>query len=243
MKPRKLRKILETKQGAVYFTDDAGNIYVEKGERRHILSMFDGHLYKLRLYNGVPILEIDGLRMHLVKDFETPLDYSREVVKGLGIKPGDSVLDTCAGLGYTAIEASKKSKKVVTFEISRQVLELAEWNPWSEKLFGKGIETRIGDIAQEIKNLENGSFSAIIHDPPRFSKAPQLYSAVFYAELYRIAAPGARIYHYTGSVGKLRGRRMADEVERRLKRAGFADFRRDERLQGMFFRKRAAPRR
>ncbi len=240
MKPRKLRKILETRQGAAYFTDDAGNIYVEKGDLRHILSIFDEHLYKLRLFNGVPILEIDGLRMHLVKDFETPLDYSREIVKKLKITREDAVLDTCTGLGYTAIEASGKSGRVLTFEINPPVLKLAEWNPWSEKLFCKEIEIRIGDIAEEIKKLEEESFSVIIHDPPRFSRAPQLYSPGFYAELYRITMSGARIYHYTGSVGKLRGRRIAEEVERRLKRAGFADIKYDERLQGLFFRKKAA---
>ena len=242
MKEKKLKKLLEV-EGAVYFTDEGGNIYVEKGSTRHVLSIFDKHLYKLRVFNGIPILEIDGLRMHLVKEFRTPLDYSKEIVRKLGIKSGDTVLDTCTGLGYTAIEASKKSARILTFEISASVLELAEWNPWSEKLFSKKIEIKPGDIAKEIKNLDNNSFSAIIHDPPRFSRAPGLYSKNFYKELYRIAKPGARIFHYVGSVGRGKGRKIAEKVEKKLKQAGFTSIKYDKKLQGLFFKKQAAPRR
>ena len=82
MKEKELKKILETKDAA-YFSDEDGNVYVEKGEQRHILSLFDEHLYKLRMSKGIPILEIDGLRMHLVKDFKTPLDYSKEIASNL----------------------------------------------------------------------------------------------------------------------------------------------------------------
>lgn len=240
MKKIKLSRLLETK-GAVYFTDDDGNVYVEKGEKKHILSIFDGHLYKLRVFNGIPILEIDGLRMHLVRDFETPLDYSREVVKKLGIKKGDTVLDTCMGLGYTAIEAAKKAKSVVTFEISGPVITLAEWNPWSRELFTGKTEINLGNISEEIKQLEDNSFSAVIHDPPRFSKAPGLYSVKFYSELYRVSKNNARIFHYTGSVGRAKGRKIHDEVKKRLKKAGFASIGYDEKLQGLLFRKQAGP--
>jgi predicted methyltransferase len=240
MKERKLEKILE-KNGAVYFTDEKGNIYVEKGEAKHILSVFDGHLYKLKLFKGIPILEIDGLRMHLVKEFETPLDYSREIAGRLGIKSGDIVLDTCMGLGYTAIEASK-AKRVVTFEMNPPVLRLAEWNPWSRGLFTKRIEIHLGDVAEEIRQLDDDCFSVIIHDPPRFSRAPQLYSVSFYKELHRVAKPGARIFHYVGSLGRGKGRKIAEEVKKRLRKSGFADIKYDERLQGLLFRKPAAPR-
>ncbi len=241
MKKRELKRLIET-GGAAYFSDPEGNIYVEKGKKRHILSIFDEHLYKLRLFNGIPILEIDGLRMHLVKDFKTPLDYSREIAEKLGIGRRDIVLDTCMGLGYTAIEASK-AKKVVTFEINGPVLKLVEWNPWSKKLFSRRIEITLGDIAEEIKQFDDNSFSVIIHDPPRFSRAPLLYSLKFYQELYRVAKPQARIFHYVGSVGKGKGRKIAEEVEKRLKRAGFANIIYNKRLQGLLFRKPAVPHR
>ncbi len=234
-----MKKFLET-EDAVYFTDSKGNIYVEKGEARHILSIFDEHLYKLRLFKGIPILEIDGLRMHLVKDFENPLQYSKAIVRKLKIKPKDRVLDTCMGLGYTAIAASK-ARKVLTVEFNEPVKRLAEWNPWSKRLFSRKIEIKIGDVAEEIKQMKDKSFSVIIHDPPRFSKAPQLYSIKFYQELYRVARPGARIYHYVGSVGRGKGRKIAEEVEKRLKKTGFTDMDYDMKLQGLVFRKPAKP--
>ncbi len=239
MKPKK--RIFLCRSSGIGYSTDGNFIYAKKGKDEFRLAVFDKNYYKLRLYNGVPILEIDGVRMHLVKEFETPLGYSGEVVKALGIKPGEVVLDTCMGLGYTAIEASKKAEKVVTFEISDSVYLLATWNPWSDGLFGRNIEIRRGDIHEEIKNLENSSFDAVIHDPPRFSKAPQLYSLAFYGELYRVAGPGARIFHYVGSVGKGKGRKIAEEVEKRLKKAGFANIVYNSRLQGLLFRKQPVP--
>ena len=234
-----MKKFLETKD-AVYSIDSKGNIYVEKGDAKHILSIFDEHLYKLRLFKGIPILEIDGLRMHLVKDFENPLQYSREIVRKLRIKPEDRVLDTCMGLGYTAIAASK-AKKVITVELNEPVKKLAEWNPWSKMLFLGKIEIKMGDVFEEVKQLKDKFFSVIIHDPPRFSNAPLLYSLKFYQELYRIARPGARIYHYVGSVGQAKGRKIAEEVEKRLKMAGFSVINYDKKLQGLVFRKSAKP--
>ena len=200
--------------------------------------MFDNHYYKLRLFNGVPILEIDGLRMQLVKNFKTPLDYAKEVVNHLGIDSDNLVLDTCMGLGYTAIEASKKAKKVTTYEISQPVLTIAKWNPWSAPLFNsKKIELRQGDISELIKELPEDSFDAVIHDPPRFTHAPLLYSSEFYAELFRVAKPKARLFHYVGSVGASKGRRIEKEVQVRLENAGFIKFKYSARLQGLLFEK------
>jgi predicted methyltransferase len=73
------------------------------------VAVFDNGLYRLRMMKGKPILEIDGLRMHLVKEFDDVFDYSELVARRLGIKAGDKVLDTCMGLGYTAIAASKRA--------------------------------------------------------------------------------------------------------------------------------------
>jgi predicted methyltransferase len=241
---KKERKpFMKSKSGSVRYTTDGNFIYAETegGEMR--LDLFSKHYYKLRLFNGVPILEIDGLRMQLVKDFKTPLDYSKEVAKGLKLPvKGDAVvLDTCMGLGYTAIEASRPKgvKMVVTCEISDAVFTLAKWNPFSEALWEEGgkILPMQGSVAELIKKFDDSMFSFIIHDPPRFSHAPELYSSEFYKELFRICRKGARIFHYVGSVGKKKGRNIGKEVEKRLKAAGFKGLSYSEKLQGIFAKK------
>jgi len=236
--------------GSITYTADEKFIYAEKEGKLHRLELFEKHYYKLRLWEGVPILEIDGLRMQLVKDFKTPLYYAKEVVKGLRIPAsaggrgnapvGAAVLDTCMGLGYTAIEAAKKAgvERVVTCELSDAVITLAKWNPLSEALFAKNEKNKItvmrGSASELIKNLDSGSFDFVIHDPPRMSHAPELYSSQFYGELFRVCRTSARIFHYVGSIGKRKGRRIDHEVMERLAAAGFRGMRYVPRLQGIY---------
>jgi uncharacterized protein len=229
--------------GSVTYTTDGSFLYAESGSGTVRLDLFAGHYYKLRPIMGVPILEVDGLRMQLVKDFKTPLDYSKEVVKGLGIpKAGQSaVLDTCMGLGYTAIAASESQgiRVVVTCEVSEAVITLAQWNPFSEPLFKKDgkIIVMKGSVAELVKGFADSMFSFVIHDPPRFTHAPELYSGSFYKELYRVCGRGARLFHYVGSLGKGKGRHIDREVGKRLSDAGFSSIRYAPRLQGFFARK------
>ena len=226
--------------GSITYSADDKFIYAEKDGNLHRLDIFDKHYYKLRLWNDVPLLEIDGLRMQLVKNFGTPLDYAKEVVKGLRVPAAGRavVLDTCMGLGYTAIEAAKRPSvgKVITCEFSDAVITLARWNPLSEGLFEKKgkIEVLSGSVAELIKGFQAHSFDFVIHDPPRLSHAPELYSPDFYRELYRVCRKGARIFHYVGSVGKKKGRRIGQEVMERLSAAGFGKMRHAERLQGIY---------
>ena len=222
------------KNGTEYFYDDKW-IYAQKANAELFkLAVFDKHLYKLRLWNGIPLLEIDGVRMHLVKDFHTPLEYPKYIVKKLKIKEKDVVLDTCMGLGYTAI-ACLGAKQIITCEINDAVYTLATWNPISNKLFSDKIEIVRGDIFEKIKKFDDASFFVILHDPPRFSHAPSLYSTSFYKELFRVAKNGARLFHYVGSVGKLKGRNIADKVKKRLEEIGFKNLKYDKRAQGLFF--------
>ncbi len=235
-----LLPFMKSRDGKTEFFTDGSFIYARRGKEAYRLDLFDRHYYKLRLFNGVPILEIDGLRMQLVKDFETPLDYAKEVVGGLHIRPGKMarVLDTCMGLGYTAIESAKKAGvgHVTTCEYSEAVIKLAKWNPMSEPLFEKGgkIEVVFGDISELIKTMKPSSFDYIIHDPPRFSLAPQLYSSGFYSELFRVCGPGARIFHYVGSVGKRSGKHIEQGAMKRLMDAEFQRLKYNARLQGIF---------
>jgi uncharacterized protein len=230
--------------GSITYTTDGNFLYADTGKGEVRLDIFSGHYYKLKPYNGVPVLEVDGLRMQLVRDFKTPLDYSKEVVKGLNMpKAGPfTVLDTCMGLGYTAIAASKAPPValVVTCEVSEAVLALAQWNPLSEPLFKKGGKILVmkGSSAGLVKGFEAGTYSFVIHDPPRISHAPELYSLEFYRDLFRVCKSGARIFHYVGSVGKGKGRQIDREVGKRLAEAGFSAIRYVPRLQGLYAMKR-----
>ena len=226
--------------GSIVYSTDTNFIYAKKDGKEVRLDLFDTHYYKLRVYNNIPILEIDGLRMQLVKNFATPLEYAEEVVKGLQLAPKNkaAVLDTCMGLGYTAIAASKHSgvDLVVTCEISEAVLTLAKWNPFSEPLFQNNGKIRImhGSIVDLIKHFDSETFSYIIHDPPRFSHAPELYSSEFYQELYRVCKKGGCLFHYVGSVGKKKGRHIDNEVMKRLSDSNFKRIKYVEKLQGIF---------
>ena len=239
---KKVRAHFCTSRGVEY-TTDGSFIWAGEGDAAVRLDLFAGHYYKLKPYNGVPVLEVDGLRMQLVRDFKTPLDYADQVVRGLRMhmRPGSKgavVLDTCMGLGYTAIAAAKNPevRAVVTCEVSPAVVTLAKWNPFSDALWAKGgkITVMEGSIAQLITKFDDGLFSFVIHDPPRFSHAPELYSSDFYGELFRVCERGARLFHYVGSVGKGKGRRIDREVEQRLSAAGFHGAKYSPRLQGIF---------
>jgi predicted methyltransferase len=211
-------------------------LYAWDGKELYKLAVFDEHLYRLRMLAGKPILEIDGLRMNLVKDFNDVFDYSKEICRLLQIGKGDTVLDTCTGLGYTAIAASRYAKKVTTIEKSRAALSLAEWNPWSMELFHSNNITMIrGDSYEEVPRLKP-IFTKIIHDPPRFSRAGNLYSAEFYRRLASVSREGALLFHYFGSLGI--GRRgISVEIRRRLAGSGWEVLRASALLQGCVARK------
>ena len=211
-------------------------LYAWDGKDLYKLAIFDQHLYKLRMLGEKPILEIDGVRMHLVKEFADVFDYSKKIVQLLRIGPEDDVLDTCTGLGYTAIAAAKHARKVTTIEYSRAVLKLAEWNPWSKELFkSRNIEIINGDAYEEVPRLKP-MFTRIIHDPPRFSHAGQLYSSEFYRRLASASKKGALLFHYFGSLGS-KNRNISKEVRTRLSESGWGVEKFYPALQGCVARK------
>lgn len=163
---------------------------------------------------------ISGIPMHRIKGIDPP---QRHVGEDQTIKPvTGQVLDTSTGLGYTAIEAAKSAEKVITVEIDPAVLEICGINPWSHELIEEErIESRIGNVFEEITHFEDAAFSRIIHDPPTISLAGHLYSAEFYRQLFRILKPGGRLFHYIGDLTSRSGRRTSRGVVQRLKDAGF----------------------
>jgi predicted methyltransferase len=80
-----------------------------------------------------------------------------------------------------------------------------------------------GDVAVVIAGLPDQSFDAVLHDPPRFGIAGELYSQGFYDHLARVLRPRGLLFHYTGTPNKLTsGRDVPNEVANRLRIAGFA---------------------
>ncbi|WP_297466477.1 methyltransferase domain-containing protein [Thermococcus sp.] len=185
-----------------------------------------------------PTIEINGIRMHRTKEVN-PLQDTRNKVNAVRPKEGETVLDTCMGLGYTAIEASKRGAYVITIEKDPNVIELARINPWSRELFTGGrIQVIQGDSFEVVKRFNDESFDVVIHDPPRFSLAGQLYSEEFYRELYRILKPGGRLFHYVGNPGKrYRRKDLQKGVMERLRKAGFVGVKRVEEALGVVARK------
>jgi predicted methyltransferase len=202
---------------------ETGCYLVEDNQAEKIqrFSEFLGRAYSLMPTDGAPTLLVSGIPMHRVKGTEPHRDT---LTKIRAIAPVTGrVLDTCTGLGYTAIEAAKTAERVVTIELDPTVLEVARLNPWSRALFEHPrIEQVVGDTFDEIEEFEDESFSRIIHDPPMFSLAGDLYSGEFYRELYRVMRRKGRLFHYVGDLDSRSGRNVVKGVARRLEEAGFS---------------------
>jgi len=222
----------EIKGDWVYIYDD------ETGELVK-LAFFTDRLYRVRLFNGFPILEIDGVRMNLVKELN-PILYAKAVVDGLRVRKGMRVLECCMGLGYITEELRKRGAEVWAVEKRKEVVELSKATPWFSHLH-KAENVRIINkpIEEFLKEAEEEglTFHRIVHDPPSPRLAGELYSRTLYRAYYNAAEPKAILYHYSGLPGQQRG---WDEVERtaeRLEEVGWRVLRKDKRLKGVFAQK------
>lgn len=177
--------------------------------------------YKLVATGNAPTVKISGIPMHRIKDI-SPIEDTREKIKAISPIKG-KVLDTCTGLGYTAIASSKFAEEVISIDIDENMREMAHLNPYSKELFEKeNIKLILADSFEEIKKFPKEYFDRIIHDPPTFALAGNLYSLAFYKELYRVLKPNGKLFHYTGDPGnKFKGRDIAGEILGRLHKAGF----------------------
>ena len=211
-------------------------IHYWDGEGFRAASAYAGSLIKLVPTEwGPPTFEIDGIKM-LPTARTSPLDDARRKVD-LVQPRGKAVLDTCGGLGYFAaccLEAG--AARIQSFEKNPSVLWLRTLNPWSpdpdDPANGGRLQLTHGDVSQAITTLPDATFDAILHDPPRFGIAGELYSQAFYDQLARIIRRGGRMFHYTGAPNKLTsGRDVPREVAKRLEKAGF---RAELALDGVF---------
>ena len=201
-------------------------IYFWDGEDFEPVSRFAGSLIKLVPTEwGAPTFEIDGIKM-LPTSKQSPIDDARRKV-ALVAPARKEVLDTCGGLGYFAgccLDAGVA--RIHSFEKNPDVLWLRTLNPWSPDPDAADTGGRLhlaqGDITQAILQVADGSIDAVLHDPPRFGIAGELYSLAFYQQLARVLRRGGRLFHYTGSPNKLTsGRDVPREVQKRLENAGF----------------------
>ena len=194
--------------------------------------------YKLVPTQGAPLLEISGVKMHISKGTD-PFTSASEMSQQ-AVRKGDKVLDCCSGLGYAAIAAHRLgASEVLTIELSPQVIGLRAQNPWSKDLGNDGIVQRQGSSYELIGTMPSISFDSVIHDPPRFSLAGELYSEEFYREICRVLRPGGRLFHYTGNPHVVKkGSSFVDGVIRRLKAAGFKNVVKVEHLMGVSAQKK-----
>jgi len=173
-------------------------VYHWVGEAFQPVSRFTTSLIKLVPTEwGPPTFEIDGIKMLPTARVSPYADAERKV--GLIQPRGKVILDTCGGLGYFAAWCLQgRASRVHSYE-------------------------KNADIAAQIGALPGNSFDAILHDPPRFGTAGELYSQAFYDQLARVLKRNGKLFHYTGTPNKLTsGRNVPNEVAKRLQHAGFA---------------------
>ncbi|RDI97470.1 SAM-dependent methyltransferase [Dyella solisilvae] len=201
-------------------------IYYWDGEEFSPVSRFSGSLIKLVPTEwGAPTFEIDGIKM-LPTSKESPFEDARRKV-ALVEPRGKVLLDTCGGLGYFAACCLEGGvARVLSFEKNPDVLWLRTINPWSpdpdDPAHAGRLQLTHADVSQAITQVADASVDALLHDPPRFGIAGELYSQVFYNQLARVLRRGGRLFHYTGSPNKLTSDRdVPREVATRLEKAGF----------------------
>jgi len=199
----------------------ARTVYHWAGGAFEPVARFSGaHIKLVPTEWGPPTFEIDGIKM-LVSAKVSPWEDARRKVEL--VRPrGKVILDTCGGLGYYAAWClASGASRVLSFEKNPDVLWLRGLNPWSPPA-GGALTLTLGDIGEEIAALPDASVYAVLHDPPRFGIAGELYSLAFYRQLARVLRRKGRLFHYVGAPNALTsGRDVPREVARRLREAGF----------------------
>jgi uncharacterized protein len=200
---------------------------IENGEATAIqfYSEATERLYSLYPTVGAPSMLISGIPMHRIKDTDPHQDTMEKICT---IKPlVGQVLDTATGLGYTAIQAARTAEHVTTIELDPAALQVCRLNPWSRELFDNPRITQlIGDSFDVVVEMESGRFTRVIHDPPAFSLAGDLYSGEFYMQLHRVMRNQSRLFHYIGDPESKSGHSITAGVIRRLEQVGFRQVKR-----------------
>jgi predicted methyltransferase len=203
--------------------DDEAGCYACTAEGVHKIQVFSEEtqrVYTLYPTSGAPTMLISGVPMHRIKGMD-PYQDTLNKLRALGRIEGN-VLDTCTGLGYTALTMAVHAAQVMTVELDPAVHTIIRQNPWSWELFSApNITPLIGDIGEVIEEIEDERFDAILHDPPMFSLAGDLYSLAFHRQLWRVLRRGGRLFHYIGNPERRSGATVTRGVVKRLGEAGF----------------------
>ena len=211
------------------------NCYLFEEEKLIPLAFFSDKTniyYKLLPTKDWPTITFSSTPMHRHIKVSPKEDTELKITEISPIK--GQVLDTCCGLGYTAIMASKQAKKIYTFERDANVLEMARYNPHSQELFeNKKIFLVKKSIFEEIERFPKNFFDRVIHDPPTFTISPELYSPKFYSQLFRVMKKEAILYHYAPAPHKTKGEIFYLKIIRRLKEAGFRQIEYHEESSGI----------
>jgi uncharacterized protein len=196
-------------------------IYYWSGEAFEPVARYRGSLIKLVPTDwGPPTFEIDGIKMLPTAQVSPYADAERKV--DLVQPQGKAILDTCGGLGYFAAWCvQRQAARIQSYEKNPDVIWLRSLNPWSPSAEARLTLTQ-QDVTEAITEVAANSIDAILHDPPRFGIAGELYSQSFYDELARVLKRRGKLFHYTGAPNKLTsGRDVPNEVANRLRHAGF----------------------
>ena len=186
-----------------------------------VFSEATNRLCSLMPTRGAPSMLIAGFVMHRIKGID-PWQHAQRMIAAIAPLSG-TVLDTTTGLGYTAILAARTAGSVTAIELDPAVQTIARQNPWSQELFADPKITQVmGDACEVVSTFAGDSFDRIIHDPPTFALAGELYSGAFYRELYRILKRGGRLFHYIGDPNSKASGSVTRGVVRRLQETGFS---------------------
>lgn len=199
-----------------FIVEQNGNVYPIQ-----VFSEATNRMCSLLPTQRTPSMLIAGFTMHRIVGIDPMQDTLKKIATLTPIT--GRVLDTATGLGYTALEAAKTAQQVVTIELDPGAQEIARLNPWSRGLFNNPrIQQTLGDAYEVVPTFEDASFSAILHDPPVFSLAGELYSGAFYRELYRVLKRGGKLFHYIGNLDSKSSGTVVRGALKRLQESGFS---------------------
>ena len=208
--------------------DDSKGAYVlrrgARASRFQVFSEDTGRAASLMPVGGgfAPTALLAGFSMHRFGVGVDPMeDTERKLAAIAPIRPGARVLDVCTGLAYTASGAARRGAEVTTVELDRAMTLMCRMNPHSAELFTGNIRQLYGNGADVVPTLPDASFDRIVHDPPTFALAGELFSETFYAHLLRILKPNGVLYHYIGDPASKSAGNVAKGAAARLKKAGF----------------------